>query len=209
MDLIKINDNVAVLGNKEGINSLLVKENKDYSFEELLDKEYQTHILEAKTFLLESDVKKILINNKSLKEDFKSAIVVALFGILGIAFTTFVTMPWLYPSFFIGVGLVAAIEVWAITHAIKSYKNMKLNTKDPKETEEALTEANNLLNAKTNELNQLISEAKYRRYTKWEDISKEIYNVFNTTPSKNLDDALNNDLTNTINLDGPTRERKR
>ena len=86
---------------------------------------------------------------------------------------------------------------------------MKLNTKDPKETEEALTEANNLLNAKTNELNQLISEAKYRRYTKWEDISKELYNVFNTTPSKNLDDALNNDLTNTINLDGPTRERKR
>lgn len=205
MDLIKINDNVAVLGNKEGINSLLVKENNDYSFEELLDKEYETHILEAKTFLLESDVKKILINNKSLKEDFKSAIVVALFGILGIAFTTFVTMPWLYPSFFIGVGLVTAIEVWAVTHAIKSYKNMKLNTKDPKETEEALNEANNLLNAKTNELNKIISEAKYRRYTKWEDISKELYNVLNVT----VTNEQNNDLSNTINLNGPTRERKR
>ena len=204
MDLIKINDNVAVLGNKEGINSLLVKENKDYSFEELF-KEYQTHILEVKTFLLENDVKKILINNKSLKEDFKSAIVVALSGILGIAFTTFVTMPWLYPSFFIGVGLVAAIEVWAVTHAIKSYKNMKLNTKDPKETEEALNEANNLLNAKTNELNKIISEAKYRRYTKWEDISKELYNVLNVT----VTNEQNNDLSNTINLNGPTRERKR
>ena len=204
MDLIKINDNVAVLVNKEGINSLLVKENKDYSFEELF-KEYQTHILEVKTFLLENDVKKILINNKSLKEDFKSAIVVALSGILGIAFTTFVTMPWLYPSFFIGVGLVAAIEVWAVTHAIKSYKNMKLNTKDPKETEEALNEANNLLNAKTNELNKIISEAKYRRYTKWEDISKELYNVLNVT----VTNEQNNDLSNTINLNGPTRERKR
>ena len=129
----------------------------------------------------------------------------ALSGILGIAFTTFVTMPWLYPSFFIGVGLVAAIEVWAITHAIKSYKNMKLNTKDPKETEEALNEANNLLNAKTNELNKIISEAKYRRYTKWEDISKELYNVLNVT----VTNEQNNDLSNTINLNGPTRERKR
>ena len=88
-------------------------------------------------------------------------------------------------------------------------KKKKPQSRNTKEIEEALEQVRELLNTKKEELERMLDKVDFREYSKKEEIESIISNMLNITPSNEQDNTLNNDLSNTTTLDGPTLNRRK
>lgn len=214
-NLIKINELLAFANNSEGVISLISKKGKDYSFEDIISKETEIDELSNKVNAETNEKNKITSDNNFLKENFSIEVFFAIvvsagiiscgvypFGISGVTLLETVLYVLMY-------GGLIAYGVYGIKHVLNSYKTIKKNNKDVKDKEEEIEKVRELLNNKKEELERMLDKVDFREYSKKEEIESIISNMLNFTPSNEQDNTLNNDLSNTINLDGPSRERIR
>lgn len=214
-NLIKVNELLAFANNSEGVISLLNKKTKDYSFEDIQKKEQEIDELNKEANDLNTEKDKIASDNNFLKENFSievffaivgSAVIISCgvypFGISGVTLLETVLYVLMY-------GGLIAYGVFHIKQVIKNYKTIKRNNKDVKDMEEAIEKIKDLINSKKEELERILDKVDFREYSNKEEIESIISNMLNITPSNEQDNTLNNDLSNTINLDGPTLNRRK
>lgn len=215
-NLIKINELLAFANNSEGVISLISKKNKDYSFEDIQKKEQEIDELNKKVNDLNIGKDKIIRDNEFVKEYFPVEVFMGFLITGGITFSGVYTLSTisdltLLEMVFIGIiyTFFVVFGVYGIKHVLNSYKTIKRNNKDVKDKEEEIEKVRKLLNNKKEELERILDKVDFREYSNKEEIESIISNMFNITPSNEQDNTLNNDLSNTINLDGPTLNRRK
>ena len=213
-NLIKINELLAFANNSEGVISLISKKNKDYSFEDIQKKEQEIDELNKEVNDLNIGKDKIIRDNEFVKEYFPVEVFMGFLITGGITFSGVYTLSTisdltLLEMVFMGIiyTFFVVFGVYGIKHVLNSYKTIKKNNKDVKDKEEEIEKVRKLLNNKKEELERILDKADFREYSNKEEIESIISNMLNITPSNEQDNTLNNDLSNTINLDGPSRER--
>ncbi len=213
-NLIKINELLAFANNSEGVISLISKKNKDYSFEDIQKKEQEIDELNKEVNDLNIGKDKIIRDNEFVKEYFPVEVFMGFLITWGIIFSGVDTLSaisdlTLLEMVFMGIiyTFFVVFGVYGIKHVLNSYKTIKKNNKDVKDKEEEIEKVRKLLNNKKEELERILDKVDFREYSKKEEIESIISNMLNITPSNEQDNTLNNDLSNTINLDGPSRER--
>lgn len=213
-NLIKINELLAFANNSEGVISLISKKNKDYSFEDIQKKEQEIDELNKEVNDLNIGKDKIIRDNEFVKEYFPVEVFMDFLITGGITFSGVYTLSTisdltLLEMVFMGIiyTFFVVFGVYGIKHVLNSYKTIKRNNKDVKDKEEEIEKVRKLLNNKKEELERMLDKVDFREYSKKEEIESIISNMLNITPSNEQDNTLNNDLSNTINLDGPSRER--
>ena len=213
-NLIKINELLAFANNSEGVISLISKKNKDYSFEDIQKKEQEIDELNKEVNDLNIGKDKIIRDNEFVKEYFPVEVFMGFLITWGIIFSGVDTLSaisdlTLLEMVFMGIiyTFFVVFGVYGIKHVLNSYKTIKKNNKDVKDKEEEIEKVRKLLNNKKEELERMLDKVDFREYSKKEEIESIISNMLNITPSNEQDNTLNNDLSNTINLDGPSRER--
>lgn len=213
-NLIKINELLAFANNSEGVISLISKKNKDYSFEDIQKKEQEIDELNKEVNDLNIGKDKIIRDNEFVKEYFPVEVFMGFLITGGIIFSGVDTLSaisdlTLLEMVFMGIiyTFFVVFGVYGIKHVLNSYKTIKKNNKDVKDKEEEIEKVRKLLNNKKEELERMLDKVDFRENSKKEEIESIISNMLNITPSNEQDNTLNNDLSNTINLDGPSRER--
>ena len=213
-NLIKINELLAFANNSEGVISLISKKNKDYSFEDIQKKEQEIDELNKEVNDLNIGKDKIIRDNEFVKEYFPVEVFMGFLITGGIIFSgvdnlSAISDLTLLEMVFMGIiyTFFVVFGVYGIKHVLNSYKTIKKNNKDVKDKEEEIEKVRKLLNNKKEELERMLDKVDFREYSKKEEIESIISNMLNITPSNEQDNTLNNDLSNTINLDGPSRER--
>lgn len=215
-NLIKINELLAFANNSEGIISLISKKSKDYSFEDIQKKEQEIDELNKEANDLKIEKDKIIRDNEFVKEYFPVEVFMGFLITGGITFSGVYTLSTisdltLLEMVFIGIiyTFFVVFGVYGIKHVLNSYKTIKRNNKDVKDMEEEIEKVRKLLNNKKEELERILDKVDFREYSNKEEIESIISNMLNFTPSNEQDNTLNNDLSNTINLDGPTLNRRK
>lgn len=215
-NLIKINELLAFANNSEGVISLISKKNKDYSFEDIQKKEQEIDELNKEVNDLNIGKDKIIRDNEFVKEYFPVEVFMGFLITGGITFSGVYTLSTisdltLLEMVFMGIiyTFFVVFGVYGIKHVLNSYKTIKRNNKDVKDKEEEIEKVRKLLNNKKEELERILDKVDFREYSNKEEIESIISNMFNITPSNEQDNTLNNDLSNTINLDGPTLNRRK
>ena len=215
-NLIKVNEMLAFANNNEGAISLISKKGKDYSFEDIIDKEQEIADL-GKSVNDEADEKdKITSDNNFLKDYFPIDVFVAILVSAGIIFCG------VYPFCVSGVTLLeaivyvfmygglAAFGVFHIKYTIKQYKTIKKNNEDIKDKEEKIEKIKELINTKKEELERILNQVDFREYSKKREIESIISNMLNTNQSMEYNNTLNKENNNNnVTLDGPTLSRRR
>ncbi len=62
---------------------------------------------------------------------------------------------------------------------------------------------------KKEELEKILNQVDFREYSNKDEIESILSNMFNINQSKEYSNTLNNDLSNTTTLDGPTLNRRK
>ncbi len=215
-NLIKVNELLAFANNNDGVISLISKKSKAYSFEDIIGKEQEIDELNKEANDLKIEKDKIIRDNEFVKEYFPVEVFMGFLITGGITFSGVYTLSTisdltLLEMVFIGIiyTFFVVFGVYGIKHVLNSYKTIKRNNKDVKDKEEEIEKVRKLLNNKKEELERILDKADFREYSNKEEIESIISNMLNITPSNEQDNTLNNDLSNTINLDGPTLNRRK
>ena len=210
-NLIKVNEMLAFAKNSEGVISLLLKKTKNYSFEDIINKEREIDNLSIVFRKSKEESKNILKDKVSIG----SVIIAFVVVLLSIAMTIYLTAMGLslggtiIDSLVLSSSFSIIFTPFFLVLFVKACKQYKKDHRSIEEIKENLEKIRESLNAKKEELEKMLDKVDYREYTNKEEIASVLNNMIGITPSNELDNTLNNDLSNTINLDGPTRERKR
>ena len=199
-NLIKISDFLAFAKNNEGVISLLLKKTKDYSFEDIINKEQE--IAE-----LSNNIKKLNIEKDNAKATKTGSRLLLLILLAFLMFIIYISV-----SFHIILGaflLLLPLGILAIFKEQGFGIKEAIKPKDTKEIEEELEKARELLNSKKEELEKILNQVDFREYSNKDEIESILSNMFNINQSKEYSNTLNKDVSNEVTLEGPTLNRRR
>lgn len=199
-NLIKISDFIAFAKNNEGVISLLLKKTKDYSFEDIINKEQE--IAE-----LSNNIKKLNIEKDNAKATKTGSRLLLLILLAFLMFIIYISV-----SFHIILGaflLLVPLGILAIFKEQGFGIKEAIKPKDTKEIEEELEKARELLNSKKEELEKILNQVDFREYSNKDEIESILSNMFNINQSKEYSNTLNKDVSNEVTLEGPTLNRRR
>ena len=199
-NLIKISDFIAFAKNNEGVISLLLKKTKDYSFEDIINKEQE--IAE-----LSNNIKKLNIEKDNAKATKTGSRLLLLILLAFLMFIIYISV-----SFHIILGaflLLLPLGILAIFKEQGFGIKEAIKPKDTKEIEEELEKARELLNSKKEELEKILNQVDFREYSNKDEIESILSNMFNINQSKEYSNTLNKDVSNEVTLEGPTLNRRR
>ena len=199
-NLIKISDFIAFAKNNEGVISLLLKKTKDYSFEDIINKEQE--IAE-----LSNNIKKLNIEKDNAKATKTGSRLLLLILLAFLMFIIYISV-----SFHIILGaflLLLPLGILAIFKEQGFGIKEAIKPKDTKEIEEELEKARELLNSKKEELEKILNQVDFREYSNKDEIESILSNMFNINQSKEYSNTLNKDVSNEVTLEEPTLNRRR
>lgn len=210
-NLIKVNELLAFANNSEGVISLLLKKTKDYSFEDIINKEQEIDELNRK-------IKDLNVEKDNAIDTKKNLIIKVLYTI-GMILDFLLLLVFgglsIFVMFTIGIApgalllLLEFIFIWFYKQIVNENKEKKAQSRNTKEIEEALEQVRKLINSKKEELERMLNQVDFREYSNRDEIESILNNMFGTTQYNKQDNTLNNDLSNIINLDGPTLNRRK
>ena len=198
-NLIKVNELLAFANNSEGVISLLSKKTKDYSFEDIINKEKEIDELGK-------DIKKLNIEKDNAKQSKKGSRVLALILIAFLIFIIYISV-----SFHVILGAILLLLPLGILAMYKQEgNNIKeaIKPKDIKEMDEKIEKVKDLINSKKEELEHILDKVDFREYTDKKQIESIMINMFGITHNE-VDNTLNKNESNKVILDGPKLNRKR
>ena len=199
-NLIKISDFIAFAKNNEGVISLLLKKTKDYSFEDIINKEQEIDELS-------NNIKKLNIEKDNAKATKTGSRLLLLILLAFLMFIIYISV-----SFHIILGaflLLVPLGILAIFKEQGFGIKEAIKPKDTKEIEEELEKARELLNTKKEELERILNQVDFREYSNRDEIESILSNMFNINQSKEYSNTLNKDVSNEATLEGPTLNRRR
>ena len=213
-NLIKISDFLAFAKNNEGVISLLLKKTKDYSFEDIINKEQE--IAE-----LSNNIKKLNIEKDNAKATKTGSRLLLLILLAFLMFIIYISV-----SFHIILGVFLLLVPLGILAIFKEQGfgiKEAIKPKDTKEIEEELEKARELLNtkkeelekarellnSKKEELEKILNQVDFREYSNRDEIESILSNMFNINQSKEYSNTLNKDVSNEVTLEEPTLNRRR
>lgn len=210
-NLIKVNEMLAFARNNEGVISLLLKKTKDYSFEDIINKEQEIDDLNKKI--------KDLNTEKDNAIDTKTNLIIKVLNKIGMILIFLLLLVFgglsMFVMFTIGIApgalllLLEFVFIWFYKQIANDNKARKVQLRNTKEIKEDLEKVRELLNTKKEELERILNQVDFREYSNKDEIESIISNMFNVTPSKEYSNALNKDVSNTTTLDGPTLNRRK
>ena len=210
-NLIKITDLLAFANNSDGVISLLSKKTKDYSFEDIINKEQEIDDLNKKI--------KDLNTEKDNAIDTQKALIIKVLNTIGMILDFLLLLVFgglsIFVMFTIGIApgalllLLEFIFIWFYKQIANENKEEKAKIRNTKEIEEALEQVRKLINSKKEELERILNQVDFREYSNRDEIERILSNMFNINQSKEYHNTVNNDLSNTQTLDGPSRERRK
>lgn len=210
-NLIKISDFIAFAKNNEGVISLLLKNTKDYSFEDIINKEQE--IAE-----LSNNIKKLNIE-KDNAIDTKKNLIIKVLNTIGMILDFLLLLVFgglsIFVMFTIGIApgalllLLEFIFIWFFEQIANENKEKKAQSRNTKEIEEELEKAREVLNTKKEELEKILNQVDFREYSNRDEIESILSNIFNINQSKEYSNTLNKDVSNEVTLEGPTLNRRR
>ena len=213
-NLIKISDFLAFAKNNEGVISLLLKKTKDYSFEDIINKEQE--IAE-----LSNNIKKLNIEKDNAKATKTGSRLLLLILLAFLMFIIYISVSFhiILGAFLLLVplGILAIFKEqgFGIKEAIKPKDTKEIEEELEKAREllntkkEELEKARELLNAKKEELERILNQVDFREYSNRDEIESILSNMFNINQSKEYSNTLNKDVSNEATLEGPTLNRIR
>ena len=213
-NLIKISDFIAFAKNNEGVISLLLKKTKDYSFEDIINKEQE--IAE-----LSNNIKKLNIEKDNAKATKTGSRLLLLILLAFLMFIIYISVSFhiILGAFLLLVplGILAIFKEqgFGIKEAIKPKDTKEIEEELEKAREllntkkEELEKARELLNAKKEELERILNQVDFREYSNRDEIESILSNMFNINQSKEYSNTLNKDVSNEATLEGPTLNRIR
>ena len=210
-NLIKVNELLAFANNSEGVISLLLKKTKDYSFEDIINKEKEIDELGKKVNDLNTEKDNAIDTQKNLIIKILNTIGMILDFLLLLVFGGLS----IFVMFTIGIApgaLLLLLEftfIWFYKQIANENKEEKAKIRNTKEIEEALEQVRKLINSKKEELERMLNQVDFREYSNRDEIESILSNMFNINQSKEYSNTLNNDLSNTTTLDGPTLNRRK
>ena len=213
-NLIKISDFLAFAKNNEGVISLLLKKTKDYSFEDIINKEQEIDELS-------NNIKKLNIEKDNAKATKTGSRLLLLILLAFLMFIIYISV-----SFHIILGVFLLLVPLGILAIFKEQGfgiKEAIKPKDTKEIEEELEKARELLNtkkeelekarellnSKKEELEKILNQVDFREYSNRDEIESILSNMFNINQSKEYSNTLNKDVSNEVTLEGPTLNRRR
>lgn len=210
-NLIKISDFIAFAKNNEGVISLLLKKTKDYSFEDIINKEQE--IAE-----LSNNIKKLNIE-KDNAIDTKKNLIIKVLNTIGMILDFLLLLVFgglsIFVMFTIGIApgalllLLEFIFIWFFEQIANENKEKKAQSRNTKEIEEELEKAREVLNTKKEELERILNQVDFREYSDKDEIESILSNMFNINQSKEYSNTLNKDVSNEVTLEEPTLNRRR
>lgn len=210
-NLIKISDFIAFAKNNEGVISLLLKKTKDYSFEDIINKEQE--IAE-----LSNNIKKLNIE-KDNAIDTKKNLIIKVLNTIGMILDFLLLLVFgglsIFVMFTIGIApgalllLLEFIFIWFFEQIANENEEKKAQSRNTKEIEEALEQVRKLINSKKEELEKILNQVDFREYSNKDEIESILSNMFNINQSKEYSNTLNKDVSNEVTLEGPTLNRRR
>lgn len=210
-NLIKVNELLAFANNSEEVISLLNKKTKDYSFEDIINKEQEIDELNRK-------IKDLNVEKDNAIDTKKNLIIKVLYTI-GMILDFLLLLVFgglsIFVMFTIGIApgalllLLEFIFIWFYKQIVNENKEKKAQSRNTKEIEEALEQVRKLINSKKEELERMLNQVDFREYSNRDEIESILSNMFNINQSKEYSNTLNNDLSNTTTLDGPTLNRRK
>lgn len=210
-NLIKISDFIAFAKNNEGVISLLLKKTKDYSFEDIINKEQE--IAE-----LSNNIKKLNIE-KDNAIDTKKNLIIKVLNTIGMILDFLLLLVFgglsIFVMFTIGIApgalllLLEFIFIWFFEQIANENKEKKAQSRNTKEIEEELEKAREVLNSKKEELEKILNQVDFREYSNKDEIESILSNMFNINQSKEYSNTLNKDVSNEVTLEEPTLNRRR
>lgn len=210
-NLIKVNEMLAFARNNEGVISLLLKKTKDYSFEDIINKEQEIDDLNKKI--------KDLNTEKDNAIDTKTNLIIKVLNKIGMILIFLLLLVFggvsMFVMFTIGIApgalllLLEFVFIWFYKQIANDNKARKVQLRNTKEIKEDLEKVRELLNTKKEELERILNQVDFREYSNKDEIESIISNMFNVTPSKEYSNTLNKDVSNTTTLDGPTLNRRK
>ena len=213
-NLIKISDFLAFAKNNEGVISLLLKKTKDYSFEDIINKEQE--IAE-----LSNNIKKLNIEKDNAKATKTGSRLLLLILLAFLMFIIYISVSFhiILGAFLLLVplGILAIFKEqgFGIKEAIKPKDTKEIEEELEKAREllntkkEELEKARELLNTKKEELERILNQVDFREYSNKDEIESILSNMFNINQSKEYSNTLNKDVSNEVTLEGPTLNRRR
>ena len=213
-NLIKISDFIAFAKNNEGVISLLLKKTKDYSFEDIINKEQE--IAE-----LSNNIKKLNIEKDNAKATKTGSRLLLLILLAFLMFIIYISVSFhiILGAFLLLVplGILAIFKEqgFGIKEAIKPKDTKEIEEELEKAREllntkkEELEKARELLNSKKEELEKILNQVDFREYSNKDEIESILSNMFNINQSKEYSNTLNKDVSNEVTLEGPTLNRRR
>ena len=213
-NLIKISDFIAFAKNNEGVISLLLKKTKDYSFEDIINKEQE--IAE-----LSNNVKKLNIEKDNAKATKTGSRLLLLILLAFLMFIIYISVSFhiILGAFLLllplGILAIFKEQGFGIKEAIKPKDTKGIEEELEKAREllntkkEELEKARELLNSKKEELERMLNQVDFREYSNRNEIESILSNMFNINQSKEYSNTLNKDVSNEVTLEGPTLNRRR
>ena len=213
-NLIKISDFIAFAKNNEGVISLLLKKTKDYSFEDIINKEQE--IAE-----LSNNIKKLNIEKDNAKATKTGSRLLLLILLAFLMFIIYISVSFhiILGAFLLLVplGILAIFKEqgFGIKEAIKPKDTKEIEEELEKAREllntkkEELEKARELLNTKKEELERILYQVDFREYSNRDEIESILSNMFNINQSKEYSNTLNKDVSNEVTLEEPTLNRRR
>ena len=213
-NLIKISDFIAFAKNNEGVISLLLKKTKDYSFEDIINKEQE--IAE-----LSNNIKKLNIEKDNAKATKTGSRLLLLILLAFLMFIIYISVSFhiILGAFLLLVplGILAIFKEqgFGIKEAIKPKDTKEIEEELEKAREllntkkEELEKARELLNSKKEELEKILNQVDFREYSNKDEIESILSNMFNINQSKEYSNTLNKDVSNEVTLEEPTLNRRR
>ena len=213
-NLIKISDFIAFAKNNEGVISLLLKKTKDYSFEDIINKEQE--IAE-----LSNNIKKLNIEKDNAKATKTGSRLLLLILLAFLMFIIYISVSFhiILGAFLLllplGILAIFKEQGFGIKEAIKPKDTKEIEEELEKAREllntkkEELEKARELLNTKKEELEKMLNQVDFREYSNKDEIESILSNMFNINQSKEYSNTLNKDVSNEVTLEGPTLNRRR
>ena len=213
-NLIKISDFIAFAKNNEGVISLLLKKTKDYSFEDIINKEQE--IAE-----LSNNIKKLNIEKDNAKATKTGSRLLLLILLAFLMFIIYISVSFhiILGAFLLllplGILAIFKEQGFGIKEAIKPKDTKEIEEELEKAREllntkkEELEKARELLNTKKEELERILNQVDFREYSNRDEIESILSNMFNINQSKEYSNTLNKDVSNEVTLEEPTLNRRR
>ena len=213
-NLIKISDFLAFAKNNEGVISLLLKKTKDYSFEDIINKEQEIDELS-------NNIKKLNIEKDNAKATKTGSRLLLLILLAFLMFIIYISVSFhiILGAFLLLVplGILAIFKEqgFGIKEAIKPKDTKEIEEELEKAREllntkkEELEKARELLNSKKEELEKILNQVDFREYSNKDEIESILSNMFNINQSKEYSNTLNKDVSNEVTLEEPTLNRRR